>query len=287
MAARRRLGRLLTELREAKAITQGAAAEYIERVPSTLYRIETGKPGVRIRIKQDIHGLCELYEADAATREALVQLAETTKVKGWYQPYHELLAQTNFDSYIGLEQDASEIDTFESQLVPGLLQTEGYARALVSVPDNRERDGDEIEQRVQMRLRRQEILTRPNPVRLDAVLGESVLRQVVGGPAVMTEQLRHLATMSERPNITVRVLPFTAGLHDGLVSGSFVILRFPDGVEPPVVYSDVLLGGLWFEEPSEVTRFDRAMTSISDSALDQPASKDMIHQAVKELSRDV
>ncbi|MFV2020776.1 helix-turn-helix domain-containing protein [Micromonospora sp. LOL_023] len=287
MAARRRLGRLLTELREAKAITQEAAAEYIERVPSTLYRMETGKPGVRIRIKQDIHGLCELYEVDAPTREALVQLAETTKIKGWYQPYHDLLVQTNFDSYIGLEQDASEIDTFESQLVPGLLQTERYARALVSVPDNRERDADEVERRVRMRLRRQEILTRTDPVRLDAVLSEAVLRQVVGGPAVMIEQLRHLATSSERPNITLRVLPFAAGLHDGLVSGSFVILRFPDDIESPVVYSDVLLGGLWFEAPSEVARFGRALTSISESALDQPASRDMIEQTAKELTGDV
>lgn len=287
MAARRRLGRLLTELREAKGITQDVAAEYIERVPSTLYKMETGKPGVRIRIKQDIHGLCELYEVDAATRDGLVQLAEATKVKGWYQPFHDLLVQTNFDSYIGLEQDAAELDTYTTQLVPGQLQTERYARALVSVPDTKERDEDEIERRVQLRLRRQDILTRPNPVRLTAVLSEAVLRQVVGGPDVMAEQLRHLAAMGERPNVSVRVLPFAAGLHDGLLADNFIVLRFPDGIEPPMVYSDVLLGSLWFEEHSEVTRFTRAFANIGESALDEEASREMIHQAAKELAPNV
>lgn len=287
MAARRRLGRLLTELREAKGITQEAAAEFIERVPSTLYKMETGKPGVRFRLKQDIHGLCELYEVDAATRDGLVQLAEATKVKGWYQPYHDLLVQTNFDSYIGLEQDASELDTYKTQLVDGLLQTERYARALVSIPDTRERDAEEIDRRVQLRLRRQEILTRSIPVRLDAVLSEAVLRQMIGGPEVMAEQLRHLAAVGERPNVSIRVLPFASGLHDGHVSNDFTILRFPDGIEPPMVYSDVLLGALWYEEPKEITRFSRAFTDISDHALDEKASRDLIHQAAKELTRDV
>ena len=287
MAARRRLGRLLTELREAKGITQETAAEFIERVPSTLYKMETGKPGVRIRIKQDIHGLCDLYEVDPATRDGLVQLAEATKVKGWYQPFHDLLVQTNFDSYIGLEQDASELDTYTTQLVHGLLQTERYARALIGIPHHWEPDADEIERRVQMRMRRQEVLTRSTPLRLDAVLSEAVLRQMIGGPEVMAEQLRHLATAGQRANVSVRVLPFAAGLHDGLVSNDFAILRFPDGVEPPMVYSDVLLGALWYEEPKEITRFSRAFTDISDHALDEEASRDLIHQAAKELTRDV
>lgn len=285
MAARRRLGRLLSELREAKGITQGEAADHIERVPSTLYRMETGKPGVRIRVKQDIHGLCELYEVDAATREGLVQLAEATRVKGWYQPYRDLLVQTNFDSYVGLEQDAAELDTYETQLVPGLLQTERYVRTLVSVPDTRERDADEIDRRVRLRLGRQQILTRPDPVRLDAVLSEAVLRQLVGGPELMDEQLRHLIAAGELSNVSVRVLPLAAGLHDGLVSGSFVILRFPDGNESPMVYSDVLLGGLWFEEAREIARFTLAFTNISEHALDERASRDLIHRTAKELKR--
>jgi DNA-binding XRE family transcriptional regulator len=286
MAARRRLGRLLSELRVAKGITQDVAAEFIERVPSTLYRTEAGKPGVRIRIKQDILGLCEFYEADPATRDGLVKLAEATRVKGWYQPYNDLLVPTNFDSYIGLEQDATELDTYKTQLVPGLLQTEQYARALVSVPDTSERDDAEIDRRVRLRLGRQRILTRPRPVRLSVVLSEAVLRQMVGGPEVMADQLRHLALTGELPNVAIRVLPLAAGLHDGLISNDFAILRFADGNELPMVYSDVLLGGLWFEEPREIKRFGQAFADITDHALGEQASRDLIDQMAKELTGD-
>ncbi|MDG4833927.1 helix-turn-helix transcriptional regulator [Solwaraspora sp. WMMD1047] len=286
MAARRRLGRLLSELRVAKGITQDVAAEFIERVPSTLYRMEAGKPGVRIRIKQDILGLCELYEADSATRDGLVKLAEATRVKGWYQPYNDLLVPTNFDSYIGLEQDSTELDTFETQLVPGLLQTERYARALVTVPDSRDRSAEEIDRRVELRLRRQQILSRPDPVRLNVVVSEAAIRQSVGGQSVMAEQLQHLADSSEWPNVTLRVLPLGVGVHDGLVSGNFVILRFSAGHEPPMVYSDVLLGGLWFEEAREIARFLRAFTDISDHALDVRRSRDLIRKTARELAQD-
>jgi transcriptional regulator with XRE-family HTH domain len=283
MAARRRLGRLLTELREAKGITQEAAAEFIERVPSTLYKLESGRPGVRIRIKHDIHSLCDLYEVDDTVREGLVQLAEATKVRGWFLPNQDAVPP-NVEVYLGLEQDAAQLDTYESCLIPGLFQTERYARELMAIPDFRDRDGDEVDRRVNHRLQRQLALTRSEPLRLNGLVDETALRRWVGGPDVMAEQLERVSMMSELPHVSVRVLPFRVGLHWGLVTRGFVILRFPERDDPPMVYSDGPAGGLWFTAQKEIDRFHRAFSDMSEKAATETESRDLINDAAREFA---
>lgn len=288
MAARRRLGRLMTELREAADVTVEEAAEFIERAPSTMWRLEAGQSGVRIRPQGDVGRLCDLYKVDGETREGLLALVEATKVKGWFQPYSDVLPP-KFDMYLGLEGTCDTLCTYESERVPGLLQTEGYARAIMSMPrPGRVPDQATIERRVQVRLRRQEVLTRkdPRPPQVDVVLNEAVLRRPIGGAEVMAEQLRHINRLAELRNLSLRVLPFAAGLQHGLITGQFVILRFSNAEEePPRVFVDGFMGDLWFDEPDEIAQYDAAFSGIRESSLDDQASRDVIEQLAKELAQ--
>lgn len=287
MAARRRLGRILTQIRESKHITQEAAAAYIERVPSTLWKLESGKSGVRIKVKQDILGLCELYGVDDETRDGLVALAQATRVKGWFQPYLDVMP-AEFDMYLGYEADATSMRVYETDLVPGLLQTEDYARALTTLPgpDGQPRDTAEVDKRTKLRLERQSVLTRERkPLKLDVILAESLLHRPIGSTQIMTAQLRHITELGQLPNISVRVAPYAAGLHIGIATGPFILLRFPGG-EPPVAYVDAFLGGIYFKEDDETDRYDEAFTEISGSALNTQRSRALIEQAAKELTTD-
>lgn len=287
MAARRRLGRLITDLREAADITVEEAAEFIERAPSTMWRLEAGQPGVRIRPHGDIGRLCEFYEVDEETKQGLLALVEATKVKGWFQPYSDVLPP-KFNMYLGLEGTCDTFWTYEPERVPGLFQTEAYARAIMTLPvPKKTADEDTIERRLQVRMRRQEVLTRTDPraPQLDVVLNETVLRRPVGGPVVMAEQLRHVNQLSELPHVSVRVLPFPAGLHRGLDTGQFVLLRFANAVEePPRVFVDGVLGDLWFDEPEQIDWYESAFHDIRKKSLSEAASRDLIEQAAKELA---
>lgn len=290
MAARQQLGRLLRELRDAAGITQEEAARHIERVPSTVYRMEDGQPGVRIRPGADIDRLCDLYEvADQETRNGLRALAEATRTKGWFQPYLDVIPP-KFDMYLGLEGDASELWTYEPERVPGLLQTEKYARALFKVPgpEGNSVDSANVDRLVALRLQRQQAVLRrktPRPPRLDVVLNEAVLRRPVGGAAVMAAQLRHINQVaSELMHVSVRVLPFSAGLHDGMMAGQFIIMRFPNDNQPTRVWMDGLTGHLWFDRPKEVDRYDSMSTNIRKHSLGEERSREMIEQAAEELS---
>lgn len=192
------------------------------------------------------------------------------------------------DLYIGLEGAANRISWYESDLVPGLFQTEEYARALIrlDLPDEGE---DEVSRRVQLRLTRQAILRRPiDPPLLRVAIRESVLRPPVGGNQVMAAQLGRLAQVSELQNVQLRVVPFTAGLHSGMLSGRFEILRFPlngggQESEPPTVFSDLFTGALYLDRPHEVARYDQAFGQIWDNAMDEDASRALLHQAAEEL----
>lgn len=291
--ARRRLGRLLIQLREkardsdGKAITIEQAAEYMERARPTLWRIEHGLPGVRIK-NHDVKSLCELYGADDQTRDDLLALAAATRVKGWFHPYSDVLSP-GFDMYIGLETAASSICAYEADRVHGLMQTAEYAREIIRIPgpDGHARTEEDVERRVQVRLRRQDILTRtdPQPAQLELIFGEAVLHRAVGGPEVMAGQLRHIAELGELPNVTVRVIPFEAGIHQGVISGPFAILRFPDDSEPATGYMDSFIGNLLFDRPQEVGRLETAFADIQANALDDQASRRLVERAAKEFSR--
>ena len=217
-------------------------------------------------------------------------LAKETKARGWWHAYGDVIPE-GFDVYIGLEEAASQLAWYESELVPGLLQTEDYARTLIAA-DNPGVDDEEISRRVHVRMARQPLIRRATaPLHLQVALNEGILRRPVGGPRIMSGQLARLAEVSELPNVSLRVVPFSAGLHPGLMSGPFVILRFPlngDGreSEPATVYVDGFTGALYLDKPGEVERYAQAFGGIWDACLDEAASRDLIHHAAEELGNE-
>jgi transcriptional regulator with XRE-family HTH domain len=281
---RRQLGRYLHDLRGQAGLTARAAAKELERSEPTLWRIETGQTATR---SLDVEQMCRLYGASDEMTKALMALAKETRARGWWQAYGDVVPEW-FDLYVGLEAAANRISWYESELVPGLLQTPDYARALIRL-DHHGAEDDEIDRYVQLRIARQAILRRPiDPPVLRVALRESVLRCPVGGAAVMAGQLDRLAEASELPNVALRVVPFGAGLHPGMMSGPFEVLRFPmngGGLdsEPPTVYADIYTGAIYLDKPHEVARYDRAFEGIWESALGEGASRDLIRQAAEEL----
>ena len=281
---RRQLGRHLRELRGSQRITVKAAAEKLEWSEAKIWRIETGQTSLR---SHDVELMCRIYGAPADLTEALMGLAKETKARGWWHAYGDVIPE-GFDVYIGLEEAASLLSLYQSELVPGLLQTEDYARTLIEA-DNPGVDAEEIDRRVQLRIARQALVRRPvAPPELRVALNEAILRRPVGGPGVMAAQLDHLAEVAGLPNVSLRVVPFSAGLHHGVLSGPFVILRFPlngDGQEsePATTYMDGFTGALYLDKPREVERYASAFENIWSAALDEPASRGLITKTAEEL----
>jgi transcriptional regulator with XRE-family HTH domain len=281
---RRQLGRYLHDLRVKTGLTARAAARELERSEPTLWRIENGHTATR---SLDVEQMCRLYGATADMTKALMALAKETRARGWWQAYGDVVPEW-LDLYIGLEAAATRIDWYESELVPGLFQTGDYARALIRehVPD---KSDSEIDRRVELRLARQAILRRPvDPPLLRVALREPMLRCPVGGARVMAGQLGRLAEASELPNVSLRVVPVATGLHAGMLSGPFEILRFPvnghgEESEPPTVYTDIYTGALYLDKPHEVNRYDQALGKIWKTALDDEASRELIRESAKGL----
>lgn len=281
---RRQLGRYLADLRMKAGLSVRAAAKAMDRSEPTLWRIETGKTSTRV---PEVEAMCRLYQADAKTTETLAALAKETKAKGWWQAYGDVVPEW-FDLYVGLEAAACSFKWYETELVPGLFQTEAYARVLIEA-DSPGLDEDEISRRVRIKTERQAILRRPveRPA-LQVAVGETVLRCPIGGPAVMAEQLHALAKASEDlPNVELRVVPFTAGMQLGKLAGAFEILRFPlngagEEREPPTVYSDRFAGALYLDKQAEVARYDRTFEDIWESCLDETQSRQLIRRSAEE-----
>jgi DNA-binding XRE family transcriptional regulator len=281
---RRVLGRHLRDLRAVAGYGVGQAAKLLERSEQTIWRVENGLTSSR---SLDVEAACRAYGANPELTAALMALAKVTKARGWWQAYGDVLPEW-FDLYVGLEAAASRIDWYESELVPGLFQTEDYARTLIRA-DYPEQDDAEIARRVQLRLGRQGILRRAmDPVLLRVVLRESILRCPAGSPGIMASQLAHLAAATELPNISLRVMPFASGFNPGMLSGPFEILRFPMNggslpSEPPTVYSDIYTGAIYLDKEHEVARYDRAFEEIWKSSLDEGASRALLRQAAEDL----
>jgi transcriptional regulator with XRE-family HTH domain len=281
---RRQLGRYLRDLRNSQRLTVRAAAERLEWSEAKIWRIETGQVSLR---SLDVETVCRIYGAAPDLTEALMGLAKETKARGWWHAYGDVIPE-GFDVYIGLEEAAESISWYESELVPGLLQTENYARVVITA-DNPGVDDEEIDRRVHVRIERQTLVTRvtaaPN---LSVVLNEAILKRPVGGAEVMSRQIRRLLDASELPNVALRIMPFSAGLHPGIMAGPFEILRFPvngDGraSEPPTVYADGFTGALYLDKPKEIERYDEAFAGIWSASLDKKTSQDLLRQASKEL----
>ena len=256
------LGGQLRRLREAAGIAPDDAGYEIRGSRSKISRLEHGRVGFKER---DVADLLTLYGVtDADERRHLLRLAERANSPGWWSRYDDVLPDW-FETYIGLEQATSLIRTYELQFVPGLFQTEDYARA-VTILGHRAAPAEEIERRVSLRLQRQEILARAEPVpKVWAVIDESALRRPLGGREVMRAQLRHLIELTESPQVTLQIMPFDRGGHSA-AGGSFAILRFADADLPDIVYIEQLTGALYLDRPEELDHYREVMNSLSAEA---------------------
>ncbi|MCW2883656.1 MAG: hypothetical protein QOE54_3243 [Streptosporangiaceae bacterium] len=238
-------------------------AGYVIRASeSKISRLELGRVSFKER---DVADLLTLYGvADDSEREALLGLAREANAPGWWHRYADVLPNW-FQTYVGLEEAAGLIRTYELQFVPGLLQSEGYARAVIDL-GNGGATAEEIDQRVGLRLQRQQRLTGVNSPRLWAVLDEAALRRPIGGTEVMRGQLEHLINVSKLPNVTIQVMPFKFGGH-AAEGGAFSILRFPEPDLADVVYVETLTGALYLDKRDDVDAYLQAMERLSvDSA---------------------
>jgi hypothetical protein len=281
---RRQLGRHLRELRNRSRLTVRTAARELEWSETKLWRIETGQTSLR---SLDVEAMCRIYGAPPNATEALMALAKETKARGWWHSYGDVI-RDSLDLYLGLEDAASELSWYTSELVPGLLQTRDYARTLIRAHYAQASEED-IERLVQVRMARQSLLTRVTAApTVKVAFNEAVLRRAVGGEEVMAGQLERLIVMTNHPKVSLRVVPFETGFHDGLLSGPFVMMRFPsagDGraIEPPTVYVDGFTGALYLDKPEEIERYDGAFDAIWSSALNEARSMSFLHGAAREF----
>ncbi len=276
---RRQLGRELRALRENAGYTIEAAAKRMELSRSKYGRVEHGMVSVR---SLDVQQMCEVFGASAQLTKALVELAKKTRERGWWHSFNNVMPET-FELYVGLESTASMLRQYDSELVPGLMQTEAYAAELFRA-DNPGMENAVIERRVALRVKRQRVLFRVDPpaAQVSVTLSEAILRRPIGGRAVMADQLAHLNELGTLPNVTIQVVPFSAGLHAGVMSRPFTILHFLDATEPPTVYVDGYAGDLYLEKKDQVDQYDRAFREIVNRSLSEQASRDLIAGAVKE-----
>src|SRR6266496_3601935 len=256
------LGNQLHRLREAAGVTPDQAGYEIRASRSKISRMENGRVGFKER---DVADLLTLYGiTDEEKRTALLSLARQANTPGWWSTYSDVLADW-FETYLGLEAAASVIRTFELQFVHGLFQTEAYARA-VTLLGHRATPAEETDRRVSLRLKRQDLLTVPEPPRVWSVIDEAALRRPVGGRSVMHGKLRHLTQDAELPRVTIQVVPFGSGAH-AAASTSFSILRFAEPELSDVVYIELLTTALYLEKHQDVDHYKEVMNHLSTQAL--------------------
>lgn len=263
---RRELGTLLRALRSENGLTVEQVAERLLCSPSKVSRMETGNGLVTPR---DVRDLCDLYDVtDEAERERMMRLAHESKQQGWWHS-HDL----DFDTYVGLEEGAVSTRYYHSTIIPGLLQTAEYARAVheVLIPAL---DPERIEELVQVRMTRQRRLTQDHPSRFMVVLDEAVLHRVVGGRRAMADQLSKLLDMSGRSNIVIQVLPYDLGAHPAMES-NFVILELPAPTSD-VVFVEGLIGSVYLDREYDLDRYHAVFQKLQSMALNPQDTGDLI-----------
>ena len=277
---RRRLGMELRRLREASSLMIEDVAKHLECSMSRVSRIETGKSVARIR---DVRDMLDLYQVgDETQREQLLKLAKDAQQRGWWTEYESVLS-AGLDTYVGLEASAASIRSFQTHLVPGLLQTEEYSRALIKVGQPTESSVN-IDRMISLRRRRQAMLADAGTLEMWAVLDEAVLRRPIGGNAVMRAQLARLLEVDELPSVTIQVLPFTRGAHPGL-GGAFTIIGFPDPTDLDVVYVDSPAGNIFLEKDKDVRRHTTWFDHLRAAALPPDESTDFIALVADEFKK--
>lgn len=258
----RRLASELRSLRTAAGLTRDEVCVATGINAATLYRIETAK--VRPQRRTLIALLDQYGVNDPDQRTRLVELSKQSHQLGWLQSYEAELPE-DYTTYISFEAESQSIRNYESSFVPGLLQTQVYARAAIRGVLPLIKD-PEVEHRVQARLRRQEALTRDDPLKLSAIIDEAALRRRVGGPSVMAAQLHHLVDQTDAPHITVQVIPYSVGAHPGM-HGAFAVLDFPDPADPELVYVENTAGALFLEREAEIRRYTDIFHQLAALAL--------------------
>lgn len=272
------LGTQLRRWREAAGISREAAGDAIRGSHAKISRIELGRVGFKER---DLVDLLALYGiTDEEAREEFLDLARRANQRGWWQQHGHILPAW-FEMYLGLEQAANIIRTYQVQFVPGLLQCAEYARNVIVV--GHPADGaEEIERRVQLRMARQKVLTEPGGPQFWAVIDEAALSRPFGAPHVMRAQLEHLLEMADLPNVSVQVLPFRLGSH-AAAGGAFTILRFAEPDLPDVVYLEHLNSAVYLDKRSEVEDYLAAMERVSVQAETPVRSKDTLRRLRAEI----
>lgn len=266
---RRRLAAALRRLRDQSGLTIDAVAKEAGISKSALSRMENAQVSISV---PNASALLRVYGVEGDDLDSFLQIAREARKRGWWQSYSEVLPDW-FETYVGLEAEASEIRTFEAQLVPGLLQTPDYARAIIHA-EHPEASVEEVNRRVELRMKRQANENRP---RLRVILDQSVLMRPVGGAKVMAEQLKRLQTEAERPGNTLQVLAFDAGEH-GSMGSSFSILSFPEPGDEPVVYIETRAGSLYLEG-AQAREYSTLFTRLTASGRDQRTSAALLAEA--------
>lgn len=281
---RRVLGRRLREMRELAGLSRAHAARRCEMGAQTLWRLETGRNSETK--KMVINALCDTYEATADDRRELLWLVDETRKDGWWQSFADTMVP-EVEMFIGLEQAASSSSTWQSTLVPGLLQTSGYRRAVWEVGKSQRQQIDQ-DREIALLARRQERLRESEGFTFRAVLCESVLRRRFGGDAVVAEQLDQLLQLGDLPNVSIRVIEFGAPSHSGLINKDFVYLGFPDHPNPvltetPVVYVEGFTGDLYLDKSVEIAAYQAAWADLERVALDERETRSLIAEVRREF----
>src|SRR5215471_8204370 len=276
---RRRLGSELRRLRESQSIKLEAVAEQVGIAPSTLSRIESGKAPTRTAY---LNALLDLYGVgDVAQRQALLDMARAGHRKGWWAVW-DVVLPTGFGIMVGLEAEAASLRVYEAQVVHGLLQTEAYARAVMTSVRWRQTP-EEIDRLVKLRMQRQAVLHRPDPLELWLILDESVLWRMAGPSPIMCQQLERLYEASQWPNVTLQILRFVSGLHPAL-GGSFAIIEFPERLDADVVYTEGVTGQAYIEERDREVRAQAQTFDLLRASALPPAESRMLIRSISERS---
>jgi transcriptional regulator with XRE-family HTH domain len=272
------LGAQLRRLRESAGVTRDDAGYHIRASGSKISRMELGRVSFKER---DVTDLLEFYGInDPTEREKLVQLTKEANATPWYQKYQDVVPDW-LHVFIGLEEAAQLIRVYEVQFVPGLLQTEEYARAVIlqGAPGL---DPDEVERRVALRMGRQKLLTRDNPPRYWVIMDEAALRRPMGSRDVHVGQIERLIDLVGEPNITIQVMPFRYGGH-AAEGGAYTIMRFPETDLPDIVYMEYLTGAHYIDKPEEVERYAAVMERLSVAGTSPDRTREILSGILKDL----
>ena len=277
---RRQLGAMLRQLRTDAGKSRNDAAEWLEITDPTMSKLELGKQTVK---GPTVRMLCQLYDVDAGTRDHLLRFASEANQRGWWTAYRDTLPGWA-RQLVSLESDASDVWNYEAEFVPGFLQTPSYVEAITraAYPDATD---EQISRRQQLRRERQTRLDDDNPPQLHLYLNEAVIRRRAGTAAVMREQLDYLAEASQRENMSLRIVPFTAGPHPAM-TGSFVLMQFPDEDGPAFAYVENERGGLYQEDPGDLDRYTVVVRLLDETALSEEDSRALIKRAYQDSASD-